>query len=188
MRFSLALTATLLLVGAGCNNVVTPKTEDSENKPMIQENETMVTTETEIQDESKANEMKIEVKSDDQKKEVERKEMEDDDDSDDKKTVTTQPTVKPADTKPVETATPVTTGPKTYTMAEVQAAAAAGKCWTIISGKVYDLSSWITKHPGGEAAIRSLCGIDGTAKFTAMHGGAAKPEAVLASYQIGVAK
>lgn len=85
-----------------------------------------------------------------------------------------------------EASTP--TEPKSYTLAEVKLQATAGKCWTIIDAKVYDLSAWISKHPGGEAAIKSLCGIDGTAKFKAMHGGAAKPEAVLASYQIGVAK
>lgn len=94
---------------------------------------------------------------------------------------------KPVETKPTEP-TPTPSGPKSYTLAEVKAQAAAGKCWTIIEAKVYDLSSWITKHPGGEAAIRSLCGIDGTAKFKAMHAGAAKPEATLASFQVGVAK
>lgn len=96
--------------------------------------------------------------------------------------------VKPVETKPVEVKPTEPTGPKSYTLAEVQAQAAAGKCWTIISGKVYDLSAWISKHPGGESAIKSLCGINGTAKFMAMHGGAAKPEAVLANYYIGVAK
>lgn len=103
------------------------------------------------------------------------------------------PTVKPVETKPTEikpvekpkeeATKPV--GPTTYTMVEVKAKAAAGSCWTVISGKVYDLTNWISKHPGGQAAIKSLCGIDGTAKFMAMHAGAAKQESILATYFIG---
>ena len=95
------------------------------------------------------------------------------------------PVVK-VEEKPIEK--PAETGPKTYTMAEVQAQAAAGKCWTVINAKVYDLSSWISKHPGGSAAIQSLCGINGTAKFTAMHGGATKQEAILATFLVGSLK
>jgi len=96
--------------------------------------------------------------------------------------------VKPVEIKPVEVKPTEPAGPKTYTMAEVQAAAAAGQCLTVINGGVYDLSAWIGKHPGGAGAIKSLCGINGTAKFQAMHGGATKPEAVLASYKVGIAK
>ncbi len=124
--------------------------------------------------------------------------------------LTTKPTetkpveqaVKPVETKPTETKSvvvapvekpkeepaPTPTGPKIYTMAEVQAAAATGQCLTIINGGVYNLSTWISKHPGGAAAIQSLCGINGTAKFMAMHGGAPKQEAILATYKVGIAK
>lgn len=97
------------------------------------------------------------------------------------KTEETKPAEKPAEQ-------PAPTGPKTYTMAEVSAKAAAGQCWTVIRAKVYDLSSWIGKHPGGSAAIQSLCGIDGTAKFTAMHGGSAKQETMLATFLVGSLK
>lgn len=96
------------------------------------------------------------------------------------------PTVKTEEKPTVEATKP--TGPATYTMADVQAKAAAGQCWSVISGKVYDLTSWITKHPGGQAAIKSLCGIDGTAKFQAMHGGQAKAEKALTSYFVGSLK
>lgn len=95
-------------------------------------------------------------------------------------------TTKADDKKPATTTPP--TGPKTYTMADVATQVKAGKCWTVINAKVYDLTSWINKHPGGEAAIKSLCGIDGTAGFTRMHGGDAKPEAVLATYLVGSLK
>ena len=77
---------------------------------------------------------------------------------------------------------------KTYTMAEVQAAKTPEKCWSAINGKVYDLSAWINKHPGGDKNILKLCGLDGTAAFTGKHGGQAKPEATLAGFEIGIIK
>lgn len=77
---------------------------------------------------------------------------------------------------------------QTYTMQEVQAASSAAKCWTIISGKVYDLTSFIGKHPGGPARILALCGTDGTAVFTQKHGGQPRPQYTLASYLIGTLK
>ena len=183
MRLSLALAATLLLVGAGCDDVSKLNNEGNETKPEMQENIPVVTPEVKPTDTSPEDNKKVDVKDDGDEGD-DREENEDDD----KKTVTTQPTVKPTETKPVETVTPVTTGPKSYTMAEVQAQAAAGKCWTVVNGGVYDLTNFTTKHPGGSGAIKSLCGINGTAKFMAMHGGAAKPEAVLASYKVGIAK
>lgn len=60
-------------------------------------------------------------------------------------------------------------------------------CWSTINGNVYDLTSWIPKHPGGEKAILQLCGTDGSAKFNGQHGGAPKQAAILAGFKIGVA-
>ena len=37
-------------------------------------------------------------------------------------------------------------------------------CWTIVTDKVYDITSYIPNHPGG-AIILSACGADGTAMF-----------------------
>lgn len=75
---------------------------------------------------------------------------------------------------------------KTYTFAEVQAAGSEAKCWTVISGKVYNLTPWIPTHPGGTAAIKGLCGKDGTQAFSAQHSGQSRPESTLATFQIGV--
>ncbi len=200
MRLSLALAATLLLVGAGCDDVSKLNNEAGETKPETQENNQVVTPEVKTDDSLKSDDS---VKTDDNSKDDSKKgETEDRDDGDkedseeaddDNKNVVTQPTeTKPVTvvptTKPVNTVTPVTTGPKTYTMAEVQTQAAAGKCWTVVNGGVYDLTAWISKHPGGSAAIKSLCGINGTAKFQAMHGGQPKPESTLKSYYLGALK
>lgn len=59
-------------------------------------------------------------------------------------------------------------------------------CWSIINGNVYDLTSWIPQHPGGEGAILQLCGTDGSTKFNGKHGGAQKQATILAGFKIGV--
>lgn len=76
-------------------------------------------------------------------------------------------------------------GASTYTMAEVATRNSARDCWTVIDGEVYDLTSWIARHPGGEVPIESLCGVDGTAAFTAQHEGAARPIAQLDAFTVG---
>ena len=58
-------------------------------------------------------------------------------------------------------------------------------CWTMINGNAYDLTSWIPQHPGGEAGILKLCGVDGSAIFTGQHGGSATQESILAGFKIG---
>jgi hypothetical protein len=72
-----------------------------------------------------------------------------------------------------------------YTLEKVKANASATSCWTVIKGNVYDLTKWIGSHPGGENAILSLCGVDGSAAFAAQHEGKSKPESRLAGYLLG---
>lgn len=72
-----------------------------------------------------------------------------------------------------------------YTMAQVAKHAGASSCWTAIGTSVYDLTSWVNAHPGGQQPILGLCGTDGTAAFTQQHGGQGKPEKELASFRIG---
>ena len=83
--------------------------------------------------------------------------------------------VKPATAKPAAG----------YTLEKVKANASATSCWTVIKGKVYDLTKWIGSHPGGENAILSLCGVDGSAAFASQHEGKSKPESRLAGYLLG---
>jgi len=70
-------------------------------------------------------------------------------------------------------------------MAQVKANKSAAKCWSVINGNVYDLTAWIKAHPGGEGAITSLCGIDGTQDFLAMHRNQSKPESRLSAFLLG---
>ncbi len=78
-----------------------------------------------------------------------------------------------------------TSAQKTYTLADVAKHATQSSCWSAIDGKVYDLTAWISKHPGGAGAILSICGKDGSAVFNAQHGGQPRPASELAAFLIG---
>jgi cytochrome b involved in lipid metabolism len=86
--------------------------------------------------------------------------------------------------RPTATVAP-SVAPASYTMAQVSANKTAAKCWSVISGNVYDLTTWINAHPGGEGSIISLCGSDGTQDFLAMHRGQSKPESRLKAFLLG---
>lgn len=68
---------------------------------------------------------------------------------------------------------------------DVSAHSTRESCWTVINGGVYDLTSWIPQHPGGEQAILKLCGIDGSEIFNRKHGGAPRQTTILAGFKIG---
>jgi cytochrome b involved in lipid metabolism len=70
-------------------------------------------------------------------------------------------------------------------MAQVATHNSRSSCWTVISGNVYDLTSWIPMHPGGEQNILQLCGIDGTTKFNGQHGNDSRAKSVLVGFKIG---
>lgn len=106
-------------------------------------------------------------------------------------TPTATPTATPtraASPTPTPTATPSptpTVAKSGYTMADVRANATPAKCWSAIDGNVYDLTRWISSHPGGASPIRFLCGIDGTNAFKAQHANQSSPMARLSSYLLG---
>lgn len=73
-----------------------------------------------------------------------------------------------------------------YTMAEVATHSTREDCWSVVKGSVYNLTEWVSAHPGGAGAIIQLCGKDGSDKFNTKHGGMKNPEAALATFKIGV--
>jgi cytochrome b involved in lipid metabolism len=91
----------------------------------------------------------------------------------------------PAPSKSAEEGKSDAPAPVVYTMERVRANNSADYCFTVISGKVYDLTKWIKSHPGGSGAILSLCGTDGTAAFNSQHRGEGTPTARLAGYLLG---
>lgn len=95
---------------------------------------------------------------------------------------TTQPTTP--------TPTPATTpsDPNIYTSAQVAQHNSAGNCWASIDGNVYNLTTWVARHPGGESPITRLCGTDGSAIFQAQHGSSRSARAALVLLKIGSLK
>lgn len=73
-----------------------------------------------------------------------------------------------------------------FTMDEIAKHNSEESCWTIIRGEVYDLTDWISQHPGGPDKILSICGKDGTEAFIQKHGGKEKPEETLKKFKIGI--
>lgn len=98
--------------------------------------------------------------------------------------VTETPTAPTAPTAP----TPTTGGTSVsgITASTITTHNSRTSCWSSINGNVYDLTSWIPNHPGGEKAILQLCGIDGSTKFNGKHGDAPKQATILAGFKIGV--
>ena len=76
----------------------------------------------------------------------------------------------------------------TLTPSEIAKHGSAGSCWVIISGKVYDLTSYIGIHPAGPGEIIPYCGKDGTIAFATKNSGdphSSYATSLLNSYFIG---
>lgn len=91
----------------------------------------------------------------------------------------------PASTSAPAPASPSATSASTFTMAEVAEHNSAADCWAAVGGSVYDLTTWITRHPGGADRILPLCGTDATSAFTAQHNGNGQATGQLAELKIG---
>jgi cytochrome b involved in lipid metabolism len=92
------------------------------------------------------------------------------------------PATTTAPTQPSVTM-PVT--PTGITLTQVAERNSRTSCWSVINGNVYDLTSWIPNHPGGEKSILSLCGVDGSASYNRKHGGDTRPPKILAGFKLG---
>ena len=89
---------------------------------------------------------------------------------------------------PSKSATPsasAISGLTKLTLDEVQKHASSTSCWSIVYENVFDLTKWITKHPGGAEKIRAICGKDGTSSFQRQHDGDGSAARELSSFFIG---
>ncbi len=59
---------------------------------------------------------------------------------------------------------PAVTEQKAYTAEEVAAHNTEADCWMIINNSIYDVTSYLSEHPGGNG-ISVLCGQDATIGF-----------------------
>jgi hypothetical protein len=89
-----------------------------------------------------------------------------------------------ASSKPTPSATPSSTA-GVLTMDQVKKNNTASSCWSVINGNVYNLTNWISSHPGGSGAITRLCGIDGTRGFSNQHRGDTQAESRLSGFLLG---
>ena len=80
-----------------------------------------------------------------------------------------------------QSASPATT----FTAAQVAQNSDATSCWASVDGSVYDLTEWISEHPGGSREIEALCGTDATTAFQRQHGSNAEAQRELAGFKIG---
>ena len=83
------------------------------------------------------------------------------------------------------TPAPTTNASSTYTMEKIAEHKDASSCWTTIDGNVYDLTAWISQHPGGKDAILFICGKDGADAFHGQHGMDQREADILATFKIG---
>lgn len=74
-----------------------------------------------------------------------------------------------------------------FSMAEVRRRNTPEACWSVVDGEVYDMTTFIARHPaGGSDIVEYMCGKDATDDFTGEHGGQGEPEKWLATLKIGV--
>jgi cytochrome b involved in lipid metabolism len=54
-------------------------------------------------------------------------------------------------------------------MADVAKHNSANNCWLAISGKAYNVTSYVGSHPGGQGAILNSCGTEVSGIFASIH-------------------
>jgi cytochrome b involved in lipid metabolism len=74
---------------------------------------------------------------------------------------------------------------KALTAEEVALHSTATDCWSVVNGNVYDLTSFVNRHPGGSGNINLMCGKDATSAFTGQHGSGGKANNELSNLLLG---
>ena len=82
---------------------------------------------------------------------------------------------------------------QTFTTTEVSSHNTATNCWLIVNGNVYDVSKFLSQHPGGEAEILPYCGKEATKAFDTQgrsrgSGHSTTADQMLQDYKIGTLK
>lgn len=63
----------------------------------------------------------------------------------------------------------------TFTAEQVAKHNTENDCWLIIDGQVYDVSRFLSEHPGGKKIVLKYAGKDATKEFKGLH----KPEVLI---------
>ena len=80
---------------------------------------------------------------------------------------------------------PIATDMRTIPAAEVARHSTATDCWTIVDGSVYNVTSFVSRHPAGPGDLDRMCGGDASDSFLGQHQGQAEPEEWLATLRLG---
>lgn len=75
---------------------------------------------------------------------------------------------------------------KTFSWTDVAKHNTAEDCWVSYRGKVYDVTAWVSKHPGGKEVLQLTAGRDVSISFESYHPFSKKAHDVLAKYEIGI--
>lgn len=70
-----------------------------------------------------------------------------------------------------------------YTMEDVAKHNVKADCWIVIDGAVYNITTWFSRHPGGNAPVK-YCGKDASAIFASIHPDSART--IAQQFRIGV--
>lgn len=74
---------------------------------------------------------------------------------------------------------------KQISISEVATHNSATDCWTIVDGVVYDVTSFVSRHPAGSSAIKEMCGVDASEDFLDEHANQSEPLSWLDRLRIG---
>jgi len=75
-----------------------------------------------------------------------------------------------------------------YTVDQISKHNNKNDCWLIIDGNVYDISGYLTQHPGGVAQVTPYCGKDASQAYATMNGRGAHSstaDEIRQNYQVG---
>lgn len=97
---------------------------------------------------------------------------------------TTTPSTNSPSAGTQETTTP--TDDSSYSLEEVAQHSTPEDCWLAIDGEVYDVSNFVSEHPGGEEILKG-CGKDASTLFHGEeeHQGSTEVQAYMAELKIG---
>lgn len=68
---------------------------------------------------------------------------------------------------------------------EVANHATSDDCWTIVDGYVYDVTTFVNRHPAGAEAINEMCGSNASKDYLEEHSGQKEPGMWLETLKIG---
>lgn len=83
---------------------------------------------------------------------------------------------------------PIESGVRAISIDEVRSHNTQADCWTIVNNGVYDVTSFVSRHPAGSTAIKEMCGKNASEEYLGEHSGQREPEMWLEKLRLGTLK